>query len=176
MDEKQSGIAVLYLKYNDREQTLENLLASLCKQLLQAQQTVPPYLVELYEKYTGQNQFATAEELFEALSSTAASCGSAYILVDGLDECMEELRWPLVETLLKVPSHVRVMLTSRFLDSMDEDFNQFRQLEIKANREDIELFIDSQVKKNRNLRKMIQKHQAMRDEIKAKVVESAQGM
>jgi hypothetical protein len=175
-DKEPSGIAILFLKYNDREQTLENLLASLLKQLLQGQRTIPPCLLELFEKHASQNLSATAEELLEALSSSVAACRTAYIIVDGLDECTEEVRWPLVEDLLKLPEHARLMLTSRFLDSMDEEFSEFQQLEIKANKEDIELYVDSQIKRNRNLRRMVQKHHTMRGEIKDQVVKSAKGM
>jgi len=96
--------------------------------------------------------------------------------VDGLDECTEGVRWPLVENLLELPEHARLMLTSRFLDSMDEEFSQFQQLEIKANKEDIELYVDSQIKRNRNLRKMVQKYHTMRGEIKDQIVKSAKGM
>jgi hypothetical protein len=175
-DEEPSGIATLFLKYNDRGQTLENLLAGLLKQLLQGQRTIPPCLLELFEKHAGQNLSATTEELFEALSSSVAACKTVYIIVDGLDECSEEVRWPLVENLLNLPEHARLLLTSRFLDSMDEQFSQFQQLEIKADKEDIELYVDSQIKKNRNLRRMVQKYHAMRGEIKDKIVKSAEGM
>ena len=82
----------------------------------------------------------------------------------------------MVENLLNLPEHARLLLTSRFLDSMDEQFSQFQQLEIKADKEDIELYVDSQIKKNRNLRRMVQKYHAMRGEIKDKIVKSAEGM
>lgn len=45
------GIAVIYLKYNDPEQSLNNLLASLLKQFIEDQELVPNALYALYERH-----------------------------------------------------------------------------------------------------------------------------
>ncbi len=41
------GIAVIYLKYNEPEQTLDNLLASLLKQLAQEYDSIPGALLDV---------------------------------------------------------------------------------------------------------------------------------
>ena len=68
------------------------------------------------------------------------------------------------------------MITSRFLDSIKEELEDFAQLTIKAHRSDIELFIDHQIQKNENLRKVVQRSSTMRADIKQRVIETAEHM
>ena len=65
---------------------------------------------------------------------------------------------------------------SRFLDSIAEEMEQYDRFEIKANKGDIELFIDRHIKKNRNLRKLVDKSSSLRDDIKISVVRTAEDM
>ena len=53
---------------------------------------------------------------------------------------------------------------------------QYDRFEIKANKGDIELFIDRHIKKNRNLRKLVDKSSSLRDDIKISVVRTAEDM
>ena len=79
-----------------------------------------------------------------------------YFIIGALDECTEEVRWGLVEQLRRFQDVVQILVTSRFLGSIQEELEDFVQLEKKANRSDIELFIDRQIRKNKNLRKAVQ--------------------
>ena len=102
--------------------------------------------------------------------------GQAFIVVDGLDECSEELRWELLETLGRLPSSLHLLITSRYLDAIAEELENFERCEVRANPEDIELFIDHQIKKNRNLGKLVQKAPFLRMDIKNAVVKTAENM
>lgn len=50
-DHTSIGIAFVYLKYNDPEQSLNNILGSLLKQLIQDQGSLSTALSKLYESY-----------------------------------------------------------------------------------------------------------------------------
>src|SRR5436190_20415353 len=63
------GIASIYLKYNDPEQTLDNILASVLKQLAQDHESVPKPLQELYERHNDYGTLSSLNELSEALLS-----------------------------------------------------------------------------------------------------------
>ena len=43
-----------------------------------------------------------------------------FCIIDALDECNEELRWELVEKLENLGPKLRVLITSRYLDSIAE--------------------------------------------------------
>ena len=93
-----------------------------------------------------------------------------------MDECNEEIRWELLESLDFLQPKLRILITSRFLDSIAEEMEQYDRFEIKANKGDIELFIDRHIKKNRNLRKLVDKSSSLRDDIKISVVRTAEDM
>ena len=99
-----------------------------------------------------------------------------FFIIDGLDECPEEVRWGLVERLQGFQSNVQLMITSRYLDSIAEELEGFARFEIKANKDDIELFIDHQIRKNRNLRRIVEKSPSLRQDMKVAVVKTAENM
>lgn len=104
------------------------------------------------------------------------SCSETFILVDGLDECGEEIRWDLIEQLGQFHDTVHIIITSRYLDSIREELEAFEEFEIKAHRSDIELYIDRQIHKNRNLRRIVQRNPRMRTDVKEGVVKTADNM
>ncbi|EON66215.1 hypothetical protein W97_05608 [Coniosporium apollinis CBS 100218] len=170
------GVAVVFLRYHDPEHTLHNILASLIKQLVQERDSVPDQLRELFDNHCGQETTASLEDILDALSALVETYNMVHIVVDGLDECNDEVRWMLVEKLQGLPPNVCLMLTSRFLETIDEELADFERMEIKAHKDDIELYIDAQIRKNRNLRRMVQRSPALRQDIKDVVTKTAQDM
>ncbi|KAH0564805.1 hypothetical protein GP486_001807 [Trichoglossum hirsutum] len=174
--ENSVGIAVIYLKYNDPDQTLGNLLGSLARQLVEDQLVTPKPLQELYERHHARGTPPSQDDISGMLLSLMEMYTDVFFIIDALDECSEEIRWGLVEKLRGFQPKVRLMITSRFLDSIEEELEGFERLEIKANKADIELFIDQQILKNKNLRRITEKSPAMRDDIKEGVVRTAEDM
>jgi predicted RNA-binding protein YlqC (UPF0109 family) len=68
------------------------------------------------------------------------------------------------------------LVTSRLLESIQEELEDFEQLEIKAHKSDIELFVDRQIRKNKNLRQIVQKITTLREDIKEGVAKTAENM
>jgi hypothetical protein len=171
-----TAIAVLYLRYNDLRQTLDNVLASLMKQLLQGLDYVPSSVNELYERHFTHDTMPSLSEISAALGSLLSEYDRSFLLVDGLDECSEDMRWSLVETLQDIDLKPNLLFTSRHIDAIGGELMAFERIEIRAHQDDIELYIDQQIRKNRNLRKMVQKNPKVRDDIKQTVVRIADGM
>lgn len=115
-------------------------------------------------------------EVRETLSLLLEPYTVIYCIVDALNECSEETRWELLESLDSLQPKFRILITSRFLDSIAEEMEQYDRFEIEANKGDIELFIDRHIKKNRNLRKLVDKSSCLRDDIKTSVVRTAEDM
>ena len=175
-NEKRVAVAVIYLKYNDPQQTLNNILASVLRQLVEEQEVIPDFLQSAYEHHCDNNASPTLQSIKDILKAIVLLYAKVFMIVDGLDECSEDIRWALTEQLRDMPGTVYVMITSRVLDSIREELEDFVQMEIKAHKSDIELFIDRQIRKNRNLRKIVQKNPAMRQDIKEGVVKTAENM
>lgn len=159
----------MYLKYNEPEQTLDNIFAKCLD-------SIPPAPVELYEYHQDRNTSPTVDEMLDTLSSIFENYTKVYCVIDALDECGEELRWDLLEKLDHFQPKLHLLITSRFLDSIAEELSSFERSEIKANKADIEIFTDNQIRKNRNLRKHVEKNSTLRDDIKTSVVRTAEDM
>ena len=170
------GIAFLYLKYNETDQTLDNLLGNLLRQFVQETEFLSPSLLELYEHHRSRSTSPTSNEIVDILTTALESLKEAFLIVDGLDECDETLRWDLIEQLEKFQPKLRLLITSRHLDTISEDLDQFERIEIRANPEDIKLYIDHQMKKNRHLRRIIQRAPKIKDDIRSAVVRTADSM
>lgn len=170
------GIAVLYLRYNDPEQTLENLLTSLLKQLAQEQDTIPSLLQELLEQHRDHSMAPSLEDITNGLTSSIETYAEVFFIVDALDECADEVRWELLENLRLCQSKVHLLITSRLLDSIGQELEDFERLEIKANKADLELFIDHRIQKNKNLRRVVEKSPRMRTDTKDAVVKTSEDM
>ena len=170
------GVAFLYLKYNETDQTLDNLLGNLLRQLIQELEHVPSSLMELYAHHHSRSTSPSSDELVKILDPILSSFSETFLIVDGLDECEESLRWDLLEELEKFQPKLRLLITSRYLDTISEDLELFERFEIRAKPEDLELYIDHQMKKNKNLRRIIQRTPKIKDDIKSAVVKTADSM
>ena len=167
---------MVYLKYNDPEQTLTNILASLLKQLIQEQSTLPSVVRKLYEDYGDTGMPPTMNDVSAALLSLLDLYSETFFVIDALDECSDETRWGLIEKLREFEPHVCLMVLSRFRGDISEELKDFQRLEVKADKADIELFIDTQIQQNANLRRIIAKSPSLRGSIKEGVVRTAKGM
>lgn len=170
------GITVIYLKYNEPDQTFDNILSILLKQLLQDLEDIPPELLSLYERHRDRNTSLTIDEISQALSAMIEDHEEVFCIIDALDECNEDLRWQLIERLETLGPKLRVLIMSRYLDSIAEELKVYERFEIRANKADLELFIEHQVRRNRNLRNVVEKSPSMRDDIKQEVYNTAEDM
>ena len=170
------AVVVLYLRYNDLKQTFYNLLASCAQQLIQEQATVPLVVHEMYRRHYRHDTVPCLEEITAALTELLTARARSLIFVDGLDECSEDIRWALIETLKGIGPNVSLFFTSRLLEAIGEELEDFQHAEISAHQEDIELYVERQIRENRHLRKMAQRSPGIVGEIKAAVGRTADKM
>lgn len=167
---------MMYLKYNDNQQTLESILGSLLAQLAQEHTPLPTMVRDMQERHRAYSTSPTLSDILMALSEISKTYRSIYVILDALDECSDEVRWALLEKIQELEPTVHLLVTSRSLESIEEELRDFEQLQIKANKADLELFIDQHIKKNKNLQRVVQKSPAMSDDIKDAVVTTAEDM
>lgn len=151
----------MYLEYNNPDQCLNDILRGLLKQLIEECETASDSLQALYERHSDHKTSLSTEGISKALKMTVKSYTRIYFIVDGLDESSENIRWAPVEQLQEFGNTVHIMMTSRFLKSIQEELEDYEQMEITAHSSDVELLVDRQLRKNRNLRKAIQKSPAL---------------
>lgn len=86
------GITFIYFKYNETDQTFDNILSSLLKQLLQDSEGIPPDILSLYERHRDRKTSPKIDEISQALSTMIQSHEEVFCIIDALDECNEDLR------------------------------------------------------------------------------------
>lgn len=144
--------------------------------MIQEHNSIPDTLRDLYERHHHQNTAPALEEVIEITKSLIPLYDDVVLVIDALDECGDEIRWELIEVLRQYQLAVHIMITSRSLETIEEELEDFAHLSIKAHKSDIEIFIDDQIQRNKNLRKAVQKNPTLRADIKQRVVETAEHM
>lgn len=80
------GIAYIYFNFRQKDdQNIENLMASLLKQLARSQ-SFPKNVIDLYNRHKGTQTKPSADEILEVLQSVAALYLKVFVVIDALDE------------------------------------------------------------------------------------------
>lgn len=173
------GVAYFYFSYNEQEsQGVENVLASLVKQLCDQLPKLPVHLKMLNKKLTVDERSATNEELYSALIETSSSFIQTFIILDALDECdQKNQRENLLPTFHRLgESGIRMFLTSRrYPDDIQDTCCDMPCLEIIAHEDDIRSYIYQRIDVNPRAKRMIPGGE-LEDEIITGLVNAAGGM
>ena len=173
---KAVGVAIHYLRHNDADKSMSNILGSVIRQLAQGLQNIPNPLIELYQRHAEKGTTPSFGEFKDVFLAVVDEFDEFYLVIDGLDECEEQLRWDLIDELMPLKPKLRLLITSRYIETIAEELAELDQFEIKANPGDIELFIDHQLQRNRHLRSMVQRSQKLRQDIKETIIKTAENM
>jgi ankyrin repeat protein/nucleoside phosphorylase len=170
------GIAYVYCNYKRQEnQTSNDLLASLLKQLAGQCQPLPTSVRKLYNHHEDRGTRPSAEEISRVLLSVAATFSKLFILVDALDECQESERLHFVSEMfnLQVQHGANIFVTSRFISEIMDRFKDALSLEIRATDEDVRMYLESRMSQ---LRPCVLKNRQLQEEIKTAISEAVDGM
>jgi hypothetical protein len=171
------GVAYIYCNYNAKaDQNTTSLLAAILKQLVRARPSIAEPVTRLYDRHADQTRLSL-KEILSALQSILTNYSSVYIVVDALDECQEEdgTRRQLLAKLrdLQRKADMRLMVTSRFIPDIENEFRLALKLEVRASDEDVKRFVISQMYR---LPKCIQHDTELRRFVQDKIVEAVDGM
>ncbi|KAL5329352.1 hypothetical protein ACEPPN_002864 [Leptodophora sp. 'Broadleaf-Isolate-01'] len=141
------GIAYLYCNFGRKdEQTAEDLLASLLKQLAQGLSSVPESVKFLYECHKDKRTRPTLNEISSTLQSVGALYSKIFIIIDALDECQasDGCRTKFLEQIFafQVKNRANIFTTSRFIPDVTERFRDSLCLEIRASDHDVRRYLD----------------------------------
>jgi len=137
-----TGIAYIYCNFRRKhEQKLNDLMASLLKQLSEAKFSMPNAVKELYEQHKIKHTRPSTDELSKALQAVAASYTRVFVIVDALDECQIsdgcQTRFIGECFALQARCGTNLFMTSRFLPEIMEKFDKASKFEIRASPEDV---------------------------------------
>jgi Cdc6-like AAA superfamily ATPase len=172
------GIAYIYCNFKRQiEQTLEDLLASLLKQLAQGRSSLPESIKSLNSRCTSGNSRPSVGDISKVLQSVATEYSRVFILVDALDECRvnDYSQANLLSQIseLQTKCNVNVFATSRFIPDIIDRFKGDLILEIRANEQDVERYVKGHIDE---LPRFVRRDPDLQQEISSKIVKAIDGM
>ena len=176
-NEANVGITYIYFDYQQQhEQRLPNLLASLLRQLVQTQPSIPGVVRVLYEQHRLRGTRPSVDEIFGAFLSVAGTYSMVFIILDALDECPS--RDGGRDMFLSRIFHLQgvcganLFVTSRHVTDIVERFEGSRCIEISPTVRDIRIYLESRMS---TLRPIVSHDAALREEIVTAIEMAAQG-
>lgn len=172
------GITYIYCNFRRRdEQKLDDLLASLLKQLCEPHSSTPKAVKDLYNRHNPRRTRPSVDEISRALQSIAASFSRVFVVVDALDECQTadgcRARFLAEIFAIQAKSNTNIFTTSRFLPEIGERFDKSTRLEVRATPDDVGSYLDGHMAQ---LSGCVTRNQDLQAEIKAAIIDVVDGM
>lgn len=178
--ENDSNTSIVYIYFNyqrQNEQQLEDLFASLLKQLVQEQPSIPESVKSLYDRHKYKRTRPSLDEILQTFQSVASVYSRVFIVVDALDECQVfgGCRQKFVSDLVALQAKCKANLffTSRPIESIEKLFEENSRLEIRASEEDVQRYLDGHMFR---LPEFVVQSLELQEEIKTGIIKAVDGM
>jgi hypothetical protein len=172
------GIACVYLSHKEN-QSLEKLLRSILRQLIQCREAVTEKVIHTYKGgHKGGKTEPSRDEILEMLQCEVGSLMDTFVVVDALDECSHKIRVELCKELENLQPKIHLLVTSRKLGIIADILKGSETLEISAHPQDVRAFIEAQIEdpENYRLKGLVKQEPKLRKDIEDTVIKTANGM
>ncbi|KAL6831934.1 hypothetical protein V8C40DRAFT_285364 [Trichoderma camerunense] len=144
------GIAYIYFNFwQQDDHKVEDLFASLLKQLVRGQSSMPASLKNLYDQHKGKGTRPSLDKILKILQYViGVYCSRAFIIIDALDECQssDNCRMSFIKGLLDFQNcGASIFVTSRSIPEVTDKFEGSIRLEIRASDDDIRRYVKDQI-------------------------------
>ncbi|SCV30566.1 related to ankyrin repeat [Fusarium fujikuroi] len=144
------GLAFIFCNFRrHHEQTLEDLLATLLKQLTQQQSPIPSSVRHLYKSCKKKGRRPSVEELSTALQFVSGLFTRTFLIIDALDECQTTsgCRNAFLDEMLVLQSRcgTNLLMTSRFIPEIAISVGSQTTLEIRPSDDDVRRYLDGRM-------------------------------
>jgi hypothetical protein len=172
------GIAYIYCNFRRQdEQNIDNLLASLLKQLAERQPSLPNSVKDLYDRYKTKRTRPSLDEILRSLQEVATICSRVFLIIDALDECQVSngCRSRFISNIfnLQAKTGAKLFTTSRPILDIEKQFKGCLSREILASDEDVHIYLDGHMSQ---LPTFVLSKPELQDEIKIGITRSVEGM
>lgn len=172
------GIAYVYCNFKPKyDQKVDDLLASLAKQLAESLPSLLRSVKDLHDRHRTKRTRPLLEEISSTLYSVATKYSRIFIIVDALDEYQTTDRnWKKFLTelfTLQAKTGANLFATSRHIPDIEKEFRGCLIYKIVARYEDVCTYLDTRMSQ---LRKFIAKSPDLQKEIKDKIARATDGM
>ncbi|KAL6406243.1 hypothetical protein AUP68_10413 [Ilyonectria robusta] len=177
-NDSEIGIAYIYCNFRrQHEQKIDDLLASVLKQLTQCRSSLPESLKNLYDQHKTKRTRPSPDEISGLLQSVAAMYSRVFIIVDALDECRasDGCRTRFLSELFNLQTRhgTNIFATSRFIPEIMDRFETSLSIEIHASPDDVARYLEGHVGQ---LPSFVQQDRQLQEEITTGISEAVDGM
>ncbi|CZR63705.1 uncharacterized protein PAC_13602 [Phialocephala subalpina] len=177
-DDKSIGIAYLYCNFRrQEEQKIDDLFASLLKQLAKGQQSLPGTVKELYDRYKTKRTRPSLDEISRSLQAVTTLYSRVFIIVDALDKCQvsDGYRQRFLSSLfnLQAKCGANLFATSRPISSIKKEFKGNLKLKIRASEKDVRKYLNGHLFR---LPGFVAQRIKLQEEIKTDIVKAVNRM
>ena len=170
------GLGYIYCDYRDqKEQTTENILGAILKQLLGLLPEIPEAVLKLYAERVSQGKPLGLTDAVDLLGIACAQFSKVYICLDALDE----LRNPrgLLKQLRDSSHSMQIFITGRHhvQVTVQEYLTEEQTISIEAHESDIRRFVEYEIGGPNDIEPRAM-DERLRKDILDKVVDSAEGV
>ena len=159
------------------EQKIDDLLASLLKQLAEGQPSLPGTVKELHDLHKTKRTRPSLDEISRSLQAVTTLHSRVFIVVDALDECQvsDGCRQRFLSEMFSLQANHKANLfaTSRFIPEITTKFQGNILLEIRASKEDIGRYLEAHM---RHLSSFDDWNRQLQDKIKVTIADAVDGM
>lgn len=170
------GIGYIYYSYKTQHnQSCENSMANILKQLVQGQSISCDEVESLYKSHYRSKTRPSIGETKDAIRSVMKKYSKVYFVVDALDECKNEERKKFLNEVfcLQAETGLNFLTTSRDFPEIRAALKDVMILEIRASDEDVLAYVEGQIA---NLPTCVLTDPALQIEVKDKIIEVVDGM
>ena len=149
------AIGFVYFDYRDNgSQSLDNVVASLLRQIASQKSVLPKSLVELYSKFKDQDRKPQIQDLELTLLDVCQDFDQVFIAIDALDECDEGMRRKhfllFLATLQQTP-RIRLFVSSRpHPKDIRRALNPAPQVAVQASDADLRKYLRRRIEESDN--------------------------
>ncbi|KAI1413270.1 hypothetical protein F5Y13DRAFT_198994 [Hypoxylon sp. FL1857] len=167
----ETAVAYLYLSYTPQPD-MANLLGSILRQFQTNSDPDPEVLRKYREyrqggKYSNKVQKPSLEDVKSLLSKVSAN-KTVFVVVDALDEFDVQKRGPLLKHIKEIKPDVKILVTSRVLEYLKKLQEGFQIGTIEAHDEDIDVYIEREIRSHPNLESFPTLHDQIKTQVKRK--------
>lgn len=181
MESTGSAFAYIYCDYNQLgSQTPLALLSSLLVQIIRqtTRSGLPEEVNSLYREHTKKRTRPTAQRISDIFGILTSTHKDIFIVVDALDEfaSSDEAALEFVDSVRGLGSNIRLLITSRHSTNFDSFFEDATRINIAAQGQDIQLYLETNIPKQPRLARHIRADPKLQEEVVQTISQNSQGM
>ncbi|KAL8756771.1 MAG: hypothetical protein Q9184_004385, partial [Pyrenodesmia sp. 2 TL-2023] len=138
---------------------------------------IPEPVASLYNRHAGRKTRPSLEEIRSAIQAVVSNHTKVYVVIDALDEYLDQdgSRSQLLSMLRELQSTgcLHLMVTSRFIPDVVQQFSHSPMLEIRASDFDVKRFIGGQIHR---LPRCVQRDNELQETIQDRISTAVDGM